>query len=134
MPVFKDTQQMYDVLGTLFAKLGLDPVVGPKFYASNINIRFNMSDPDGTINLIHGKEGPELVCGPSDVKPDIEMDMAGDDAHRFWLRKLNLTVALATRKVKVRGPVPKLLKLLPLLKPAYENYPDLAREKGLPID
>jgi len=63
----------------------------------------------------------------------VEMDLSGDACHQFWLKELKLPVALATGKIKARGPMPTILKLLPLLKPAYEMYPDIARKNNLPV-
>ena len=37
----------------------------------------------------------------------------------------------AKGKIKAKGPMPKVLKLLPLLKPAYAAYPGIAKEHGL---
>ena len=40
--------------------------------------------------------------------------MDADTAHRFWLGKVNVTVALARGQMKAKGPVAKILKLVPL--------------------
>ena len=42
-------------------------------------------------------------------------------------------IALAKGLIKAKGPMPKVLKLLPLLKPAYAAYPDWAQSHGLSI-
>jgi hypothetical protein len=59
------------------------------------------------------------------------MDLSGDSCHLFWLKELSLPIALAKRKIKARGPMPKVLKLLPMLKPAYEAYPEIAKAHGI---
>jgi len=59
------------------------------------------------------------------------MSMDADFAHQFWHGKANLVSALTRRQVKARGNVPKTIKLLPILKPAYALYPQFLREKGL---
>ncbi|MBM3302268.1 MAG: hypothetical protein FJY85_20235 [Deltaproteobacteria bacterium] len=46
---------------------------------------------------------------------------------------MTMPIALAKGLIKVKGPMPKVLKLLPLLKPAYEAYPQVARERGIPL-
>ena len=130
MAVFKDSEYMYDVLGTLFRKLMDDPVVGPKFEKSDIVIRFVISEPDGEIWLLQDRS---VVCGTSDEKAIVTMTLSGDSCHQFWLKQLSMPVGLAKGKIKAKGPMPKVLKLLPLLKPAYEAYPAIAREKGLEI-
>ena len=39
--------------------------------------------------------------------------MEADTAHRFWLGRVNVTVALARGQIKAKGPVAKILKLVP---------------------
>lgn len=130
MAVFESTEKMYEVLGSLFEQLMNDPVAGPKFIAANLIIKFTITDPDGSIWLT---DESKVICGDADLKPTIEMTLSGDSCHRFWLKELKLPVALAKGLVKAKGPMPKVLKLLPLLKPAYEAYPDIAKKHNLPI-
>ena len=130
MPVFESTQKMYDVLGTLFNVLASDPVVGPKYRESNIVIKFTISDPDGFIWL---DKDAKVICGPADLKPTIEMTLSGDTCHEFWLQTVSMPVALAKGRIRAKGPLPKVIKLLPLLKPAYAAYPEIARKHGLPV-
>lgn len=132
MPVFESTEKMYDALGEVLSAITDDPEISKKFYEKNINIRFVYNNPDGEIWVMHGDEKPYVMTGPSDIKADVEMWISGDDAHAFWLKKLNLPVAMAKRKVKSKGPTTKVLALLPLLKPAYEKYPSICKEKGIP--
>jgi hypothetical protein len=134
MPVFNDTEHMYGILGALFEMLATDPVVGKKYNDENINLQFVINDPDGQIWLMHGDEKPFVALGDQDVDADIVMWIAGDDCHRFWLQKLKLPVALAKRKVRAKGPMSKILGLLPLLKPAYQAYPKICEDNNLPLD
>ncbi len=130
MAVFESTEKMYTVLGSLFEHLLADPEMGPKFIASKIVIKFNIDEPNGTIWLT--EEG-KIICGAADIKPTIEMTLNGDTCHLFWLQQISLPIALAKRKIKAKGPMPKVLKLLPMLKPAYAAYPDIARSHGLEV-
>jgi putative sterol carrier protein len=56
------------------------------------------------------------------MEPEVVMTMDADTAHRFWLGKVNVTVALARGQMKARGPVAKILKLVPLTKPVFPRY------------
>ena len=56
--------------------------------------------------------------------------MSSDDGHKFWLGELNIPMAMARRKVKVEGPVGKLLKLLPAMQPAFAMYRTFLTERG----
>jgi hypothetical protein len=50
------------------------------------------------------------------------MTMKADVANQFWLGKLNLLAALSRRQMVAKGPIPKILKLLPAIQPAYAKY------------
>jgi len=133
MAVFISTDKMYEVLGSLFEMLLMDPTAGPKFLESDIIIKFEISDPAGQL-WITNIDGGKVICGSADLKPTIDMQLSGDTCHRFWLQQIAMPVALAKGLIKAKGPMPKVIKLLPLLKPAYKAYPDLAKKHGLPLE
>ncbi len=135
MPVFENKEKMQLVLGGLFEKLLSHPEFGPKFAQAGITIRFNITDPtavlwvtpgDGT----HGKVFWDLTG----EKATVEMTLSGDTCHKFWLKQISMPIALAKGLIKAKGPMPKILKLLPMLTPAYQAYPDWARANGLSVD
>ncbi len=132
MAVFSDTEKMYEVLGELFELLLNDPAAGKKFKESNLVIKFIINDPDGMLWVDTNEM--KVICGSAELKPTIEMTLSGDSCHRFWLQQLKLPVALAKGKIKAKGPMPKILKLLPLLKPAYEAYPGIAEKHNIPVN
>ena len=61
------------------------------------------------------------------------MELSGDTVHKYWLKQISLPVALATQKIKSKGSIPKVLKLLPYLKPVFEAYPSYCKKYNLPI-
>lgn len=134
MPVFENTAKMQEVLGGLFEKLLRDPDFGPKFVKADIVIKFNISEPNAELWVTPGDGSiGQVVWGKQDIKPTVEMTLSGDTCHQFWLQQISMPIALAKGLIKAKGPMPKVLKLLPLLKPAYAAYPDWARSQGLPI-
>ena len=131
MAIFESTDKMYEVLGALFETLMKDESMYQKFIDSKIVIKFDINNPDGYIWLT---DDGKVICGEADYKPSIEMTLSGDTCHKFWLQQVKLPVALAKGLIKAKGPMPKVLKLLPLLKPAYAAYPDIAKKFNIPID
>jgi putative sterol carrier protein len=63
------------------------------------------------------------------MSPDITLIMRADTADKFWRGDYNLTVGLAKGEVKAKGPVNKILKMVPLTKPLFPVYRDLVAEK-----
>ncbi len=131
MSVFKDTNHMYEVLGDLWNHVVNESEFGPKLREFGVSYKFVMKEPDGYIWV-----GGDKVLTGEEANQDavITMELSGDTAHAFWLRKLTLPVALATKKIKSKGPIPKVLKMLPFLKPVFEKYPEYCQKYGLPTD
>lgn len=129
--VFKDTDMLYDVLVNFYEKLKSDPDIGPGLKKSNLCVQFVYKNPDGVITI--DATGEELLIhkGEFDGAPEVTMTMNADFAHKFWHGKANLVSALTRRQVVAKGNVPKTIKLLPILKPAYALYPKFLGEKGL---
>jgi len=128
---FNDADEVYEFIGKLFADLAVDDELGPKFRKANTIVQYQYSNPDATITvkMIDGEEG-EVDLGETDLEPEVVMTMEADTAHRFWLGKVNVTVALARGQMKAKGPVAKVLKLVPLVKPVFPRYRALLEEKG----
>ncbi len=135
MAIFENKEIMQTVLGGLFEKMVNHPEFGPKFAASDIIIRFKISNPNGDLWITPGDgvKG-EVIWDADDLKATVEMTLDADTCHKFWLKQISMPIALAKGLIKAKGPMPKILKLLPLLKPAYEAYPGWADSHGLPVD
>jgi 2-oxoisovalerate dehydrogenase E1 component len=130
MPVFKTTDELYKVMGALFERLRSTPEIAEKLAAGDLVVRFHYRDPDGIATIDLTRTPIEFEFGESDREADVRMTSSADVAHEFWLGRLNVPKAIATRKVVARGSVPKALKLLPAIKPAFEIYPQVLRELG----
>lgn len=123
MPYFKDADEVYGTLGKLFQDLAVDDELGPKFRKADTIVRYEFKDPDSaiTVRLQEGRPG-DVDFGESQMEPEVTMSMTADTAHRFWLGQVNITVALARGQIKAKGPVAKILKLVPLTKPVFPRY------------
>ncbi|MBF0242562.1 MAG: iron-containing alcohol dehydrogenase [Desulfamplus sp.] len=129
--VFKDSEQLYDVLLGFYELLKADPELGASLLKSGLCVQFIYKNPSGTIT-IDATDGKELkiVAGDFNNKPEVTMTMDADFAHKFWHGKANLVSALTRRLVVAKGNVSKTLKLLPILKPAYRLYPKYLKDRG----
>ena len=123
MAYFKDAQEVYDNLGKLFVDIANDEELAPRFRKANTIVRYEYREPESaiTVRLQEGQPG-DVDFGDSGMEPEVTMAMAADTAHRFWLGQVNVTVALARGQIKAKGPVAKILKLVPLAKPIFPRY------------
>ncbi len=131
MPVFKNDQEVYDYIGKLFKDLADDEELGPRFRKADTIVQYKYTNPDSqiTVKMKDGQDG-QVDFGPTELDPEIVMAMEADTAHKFWLGKVNVTMALARGQMKAKGPVAKILKLVPLTKPIFPRYKAILEEKG----
>ena len=131
MAYFKDAQEVYDTVGKLFQELAADEELAEKFRKANTIVQYDYREPDSTITvrLQEGQPG-DVDFGETDMEPEVTMSMEADTAHKFWLGDVNVTVALARGQIKARGPVAKILKLVPLTKPVFPRYKALLEADG----
>jgi putative sterol carrier protein len=129
LPVFKDDQEVYQYIGKLFQDLTHDQELLPKFRRADTVVQYRYSNPDSqiTVKMKEGEE-PQVDLGPTQLEPEIVMLMEADTAHKFWLGNVNVTLALAKGEIKAKGPVAKLLRLVPLVKPAFPRYREMLQQ------
>ena len=134
MATFTSTDEMYEIVTPYLQSLTTDPVVGPKFVAAKTSFRVQYTDPDGCFLLNCTQDPAVLVVGEDAANgaAEVSLYMSADDGHKFWLGELNVPIALARRKLKIEGPVTKLLGLLPALQPAYTKYKEHLAAAGRP--
>jgi hypothetical protein len=131
VPYFEDADEVYRFIGRLFQDLAADDELGPKFRKADTIVQYRYRNPESqiTVKMLDGQES-QVDFGETRMEPEVVMTMEADTAHRFWLGKVNVTVALARGQMRAKGPVAKILKLVPLVKPVFPRYRGMLAEAG----
>jgi len=126
MPVYATTEELNAIMHELWTAIGQDPDMGPKLLQSKMIAQFHYREPEGrvTVDCSDGA-AMQIHIGECAIKPIVEMFMKSDVAHEFWLGKIAIPVAILTGKIVSKGPVNQALALLPVIKPAFDIYPDI---------
>jgi len=133
---YDDADQLYEIYGHFMEKILTDPKIGPKMSKSGIIIRFIYTDPDAevTIDLKNPPNKPgyfgNYYLGPCDVKEDVWSKQAADFSHSFWHGFENPVAAVSRGKVKQGGKITAMLRLLPVVRPAFATFPVVLEEMG----
>lgn len=123
MPVFANSDELKHVMSTLWNRIKADPGMSAQLLRSRLIVRFTYREPEGILT-IDASDGQEIRIewGETGKKPVIEMLMKADVAHEFWMGRTSIPVAIITGKMVSRGPTPKALALLPVIRPAFRFY------------
>ena len=130
MALFAKGGDFAKVLGGFFELVANTPAVADKLLASKLTIRFKYSDPDVTLFIDCSGDRVGVRVNDDETPSEVTMSMSADIAHKFWFGKVNLMAALTRRQMIAKGPIPKILKLLPAIKPTYAMYPKYLDDNG----
>lgn len=121
MALFTDEAEVYEYLGNVFRMGMQDEAMVAKLQPSGVVLRIVYTEPDAviTVDMPNAELHTGAGAGPD---PNVELFMTADTGNRFWLGKVVLPVALAKGDVRAKGPVAKLLKVLPLAKQLFGPY------------
>lgn len=129
MGVFKDETEVYTYLGGIFEVATKKEGLADKLAGSGVVLRIHYTDPDATVTVDMAEKTVVTGAG-STAEPNVELFMTADTGNKFWLGKVNLSVAMARGTVRAKGPVPKLLKLIPTAKVLFPEYEKMLTEAG----
>jgi putative sterol carrier protein len=132
MTYYNDAEEIYKYLGGVF-RAANDTETGPKLKAADFDLQIYYTDPDAAMMVRLREPAIEVVDGADDPDADVKLYMPADIGNKFWRGEYNLGVGLAKGQVKAKGPVNKILKLVPLTKPLFPLYRDLVAEKDASV-
>ena len=138
MPHFKDSDECDKVLGGFFrqmaeeVKKGDEEIVEIQNKLSQISliVKFVWRDPVLTLTLDFTQDPFTVHINDDTIAATATFTLTADNGHKFWHGQINLAKALTTKTIVARGSIPKILKLLPVIKPLYIRYPAYLKEQG----
>jgi hypothetical protein len=124
MPYFKDADDVYSQLGRFMQELVADPDVTPALKRADTTLQMRLRQPDAviTLRMPQDDQPAQVDLGQTSLQPEVILQMDADTAHGLWLGEVNAAVALAKGDIRARGPVAKILKIVPLVKPGSPRY------------
>ena len=127
-------EQMLKVAGSFADKVFNLPAVAPKLKTSGMILKMEYYDPENwgdiepEVTIDCTKDPIVITLGPCDIEPKATLRMHADIAHRFWMQRISMMVALARRQMVLKGPMAAVMRLLPIIKPSYPSYRETLKE------
>ena len=133
---YRDANHLYEIYGYFMDKILRDEKIGPKMSKAGIIIKFIYTDPDCEIT-IDLKNPPSKAgyygtyyLGPCELAEDVWSKQTADFSHSFWHGLENPIAAVTRGYVKQGGKITAMMKLLPVVKPAFQEFPKVLQEMG----
>jgi len=139
MSGFESEDQFKRIIEQIFQLMNDHPEVGPKLNEARAPHRFDFTDLDLRFDVTY-TEPEESAAGRHlkwtwngegcDWEALIFLKMPSDVANRYFQGKENIAMAVATGRIRVKGPLPKLLALGPITKPIHAVYREWLEDEG----
>ena len=133
---YKDAEQLFNVYKAFFQSITSDEAIGKRLARCGSIIWFEVTDPAYEFTLDFKNEPAEgafgaYFLGPCTLEPDIGISCHSDYFHRFWHGLENPYSAVASGKIKFKGSVTSLIRLVPVIKPAFTQFPKVLKNLNL---
>ena len=130
MSTFKDADEVYAYIGKAMEACVVDPAFVEATKDGNLVVLIKQNDPEA--HILVDFPGQKVLVGDAAeaATSTVQLRMSSDNANRFWQGKLNFTLAMAQRKVKLDGKRSTALGLLPLTGPIFDTYKAILAEAG----
>lgn len=130
MSTFKDADEVYALIGKAMEACVVEPAFVEATKDGNLVVLIKQNDPEAYVLVDF--PGQKVLVGDAAqaAGSTVQLRMSSDNANKFWQGKLNFTLAMAQRKVKLDGKRSTALALLPLTGPIFEKYKAILAEAG----
>jgi hypothetical protein len=138
MKGFSDEVEFRKVFEQIFVLMDQHAEVGKKLADARAPHKFQVTDYGLEFHVTYadspggGRKGQYLrwQWGAPEWEPMITLAMSSEVANRFFQGKENIATAVMLGRVKLKGPMSKILELAPVTKPIYPVYRQWLEDEG----
>jgi putative sterol carrier protein len=114
MAPFESDTEVYESLGPLLTDLVRDAGALAQLRRADAVVQYTFRHPDATITVdVREGRNPRVETGASNLRADLVLVMDADVGERLLNGELNPMLALARGELRTKGPVAKLLRVMP---------------------
>ena len=131
MPYFEKPEEIYEHLGALFQQTSADEEGFAQMRAVDAIVQYRLRKPDAqmTVSML-ADAPPQVDLGPTHLRPDVVVRTDSDTLHRYFLGRVNPSLALSKRQLSVDGDPDKVLRLITLSHALVARYTQAIEASG----
>jgi putative sterol carrier protein len=133
MAHFESDAEVYDQLGGILNNLVYNSARREQLRQADAVVQFAFREPDATVTLdMRARKPARIDLGETKLRADVVLAMDADTGRALLTGELSPTLALARGDVRTKGPVAKVLRIVPATVGAHEVEADLEPEPEAP--
>ncbi|MES1192951.1 MAG: SCP2 sterol-binding domain-containing protein [Solirubrobacterales bacterium] len=133
MAHFESDAEVYDQLGGILNNLVYNSARREQLRQADAVVQFAFRQPDATVTIdMRVRKPARIDLGETKLRADVVLAMDADTGRALLTGELSPTLALARGDVRTKGPVGKVLRIVPATVGAHEVEADLEPEPEAP--
>jgi putative sterol carrier protein len=129
MAHFESDAEVYEQLGGILNNLVYNSARREQLRQADAVVQFAFRQPDATVTLdMRANKPARIDLGDTKLRADVVLAMDADTGRALLTGELSPTLALARGDVRTKGPVGKVLRVVPATVGAHEVEADLEPE------
>jgi putative sterol carrier protein len=129
MAHYETDAEVYDQLGGILTNLVYNTARREQLHQADAVVQFAFRHPDAIVTLdVRANKQVRVDLGDTKLRADVVLAMDADTGRAILHGELNPTLALARGDVRTKGPVGKVLRVVPATVGAHEVEADLPIE------
>jgi putative sterol carrier protein len=133
MAHFETDAEVYEQLGGILNNLVYNSARREQLRQADAVVQFAFRQPDATVTIdMRVRKPARIDLGETKLRADVVLAMDADTGRALLTGELSPTLALARGDVRTKGPVAKVLRVVPATVGAHEVEADLEPEPEAP--
>jgi putative sterol carrier protein len=129
MAHYETDAEVYEQLGGILTNLVYNAARREQLHQADAVVQFAFRHPDATVTLdVRASKPARVDLGDTTLRADVVFAMDADTGRAILHGELSPTLALARGEVRTKGPVGKVLRVVPATVGAHEVEADLPIE------
>jgi putative sterol carrier protein len=129
MAHYETDAEVYEQLGSILTNLVYNAARREQLHQADAVVQFAFREPTATVTLdVRARKPARVDLGETKLRADVVLAMDADTGRAILHGELSPTLALARGDVRTKGPVAKVLRVVPATVGAHEVEADLPIE------
>jgi hypothetical protein len=125
---FRNSAEVDRYIGGIFRIATRDQVVAQQLEDASTTLRILCTDPDSELTVSLSRP-LTIAFGPSPLVADVTLELKADVLHGYFRGEYSILDGLAGGEIRAKGPISRILKVLPFMESLFPEYRELTAGK-----
>lgn len=134
VPTADEARAVFDAFHRIMQRAATDGEIGERLAFAQVVTHVHLRDApeDLTMTLLFDR-APVEVADRAVGHPDVELWIDTNDVVRFWTGDMHLAMGIMHGEVEFKGPVRKLLRIVPIVRRLFTEFRAMAVNEQLAV-